>query len=457
MKDITDAAVRMLSKDVICSQNAETVIRELEWLTIILEARHQINLGKLTLKGDILYLYPAPDASEESGYAKMIKKYRFNLLERLTLALAFVPHIDPKLLDLFKRPEPLTEFGGISGKNHRGFIPTGETLMFIIAGSDITKRFEILRLFEKDHVFQKENILSLEPPPPGEPALSGVLTVSEDFLDLIIKGTIRKPDLRPDFPAKLLQTEMIWEDIVLPSNTFSQLQEIELWIEHHQVLASDPVIGKKLKPGFRALFYGPPGTGKTLSACLIGKKTGRDVYRVDLSTIVSKYIGETEKNLARLFDRAARKDWILFFDEADALFGKRTNVNDSHDRYANQEVSYLLQRIEYHEGLVILATNLKSNIDNAFLRRFQSVVYFPMPKAEERLQLWKKAFSENIPADPSIPLSDIARKYEISGSLILNIASHCTLRALSQGSKLITMNILMDGIVRELSKEGKTI
>ena len=139
---------------------------------------------------------------------------------------------------------------------------------------------------------------------------------------------------------------------------------------------------KVLKPGFKALFHGLPGTGKTLTAMLIGKKTGLDIYRVDLSQMVSKYIGETEKNLAKVFDKAEHKNWILFFDEGDALFGKRTNTKDAHDRYANQQVSYLLQRIEEYDGLVILATNLKNNIDDAFLRRFQSIIHFPMARTQ---------------------------------------------------------------------------
>src|SRR6185436_18277436 len=134
-------------------------------------------------------------------------------------------------------------------------------------------------------------------------------------------------------------------DLVLHPNTFKHIREIENWLLYNDTLWQWG-IGKKLKPGYRALFHGPPGTGKTLTATLLGKYTGRPVFRIDLSRVVSKYIGETEKNLASLFDKAEHKDWILFFDEADALFGKRTEIRDAHDKYANQEVSYLLQRIE---------------------------------------------------------------------------------------------------------------
>ena len=138
-------------------------------------------------------------------------------------------------------------------------------------------------------------------------------------------------------------------------------------------------LNRYVSGGYRVLFHGPPGTGKSMTVRLLGKNSGRDVFRVDLSQVVSKYIGETEKNLSRIFDKAELRDWILFFDEADALFGKRTDIKDAHDRFANQEISFLLQRIEDFSGLVILATNLKSNLDEAFLRRFQSVVYFNVP------------------------------------------------------------------------------
>jgi hypothetical protein len=435
----------------------QTIANELNWFSEVLDIKHnQVSSGEIN-KYNIFSTVPPDLSDDNSPYATLIKKFGFSFEERIFLVLALAAHASPKILDRFKLEKPPTSFGGIVGKNHKGFIPTGETAMFILSGDDIGKRIELLKLFNKEHVFYKDNLIYLAEAPFGEPELSGILTASVDLVDLVIRGYIRKPDLRPDFPAKLLSTEMNWEDIVLPSATLSQLNEIELWLKYNQALSADKIIGKKIKPGFRALFYGPPGTGKTLSACLIGKKTGRDVYRVDLSTIVSKYIGETEKNLAKLFDRAERKDWILFFDEADALFGKRTNVSDSHDRYANQEVSYLLQRIEYHEGLVILATNMKNNMDSAFLRRFQSIVYFPSPKPEERLLLWQKAFSDSIPADRNIALIDIAKKYELSGSLILNIVSHTTLRAINEESPVITNAMLMDGISRELAKEGRTI
>jgi hypothetical protein len=436
------------------SHNADGIIAEIEWLKTILEQRRKINAGEIS--GSV-FSVPPPKHEAGSHYYNFLQRHNLSTEERLLLILAIAPHVYPDALDIFKAAGSIpSSFGGVIGKN-RAFLPTGETFMFIVAGNDIAARIRLLKLFGKEHFFYQENFLTLHSTDNGEPELSGLLSASTDLVDLLLHGQISKPDLSPDFPASLLQSEMNWEDLVLPAATRQQLLDMELWLKHASKISSDPKLGKKLKPGYKALFYGPPGTGKTLSASVIGKKTGKDVYRIDLSAIVSKYIGETEKNLCRLFDRAERKDWILFFDEADALFGKRTAVNDAHDRYANQEVSYLLQRIEYHKGLVILASNMKNNLDAAFLRRFQSVVYFPLPKVEERLSLWQKTFSEFLPPEKNISLQDIAKKYELSGSLITNIVAYSTLKAMNANSPVITSEILYDGIMREMTKEGKTM
>jgi SpoVK/Ycf46/Vps4 family AAA+-type ATPase len=202
------------------------------------------------------------------------------------------------------------------------------------------------------------------------------------------------------------------------------------------------------------LFYGPPGTGKSLTATLMGKECGKNVYRIDLSQIVSKYIGETEKNLSTLFQLSENKNWILFFDEADALFGKRTEMTDAKDKYANQETSYLLQRIEDFQGLIILATNFKPNIDSAFLRRFQSIVYFKIPGISQREKLWEKALSR-LPGENQVDVLKIANEYEIAGGFINNAVQFAWLNARKNNSKIITNQDILLGIKREYAKEGK--
>jgi SpoVK/Ycf46/Vps4 family AAA+-type ATPase len=179
-----------------------------------------------------------------------------------------------------------------------------------------------------------------------------------------------------------ITTDLSWDAVTLNDDIVKQVEEIRTWFKQSPMIQYEGTEKKKkLQRGYKSLFYGPNGPGKKLTAALIGKEFDKPVYKIDFANLVSKYIGETEKNLEILFDRAEGKEWILFFDEADALFGKRTGVKDAHDRYSNQEVSYLLQRIEDYNGLVILATNMKSNIDDAFTRRFNSVIDFSLPKS----------------------------------------------------------------------------
>ena len=229
------------------------------------------------------------------------------------------------------------------------------------------------------------------------------------------------------------------------------------WLNHSDKLYADKNFSSKIKPGYRALFHGPPGTGKTLTASLLGMEFGKDVYRIDLSMVVSKYIGETEKNLNKVFDKAVNKDWILFFDEADALFSKRTGVQSSNDKYANQEVSYLLQRVEDYPGLLILASNLKHNIDDAFLRRFNSVIHFPKPDANERLRIWKNSMPQQLGLHADVNLNEIAIKYDITGSTIVNIIQYASLSAFSKKAKVICYEDIFNGLKREFHKEDKSM
>lgn len=433
------------------------ILKELEWLRQILNNRADLSTGDDAGNTDSLYQIEPPEIGEESFYEMIVRRHEFGFSERLVLILALAPHLRTSLLEIFRNSDAHSpHFGGVFGKNHRGFIPTGETALFILGGKDIQKRIRLMKFFDGDHPFAKENMLQLLPVEPGEPRISGILTVSNDFLDQVIHGKKTAPAFGHNFPAKRITTELEWEDLVLSPQTASQLQELKLWLKHNETMRRDFSLAKRMKPGYKALFHGPPGTGKTLAANLLGKEMEREVFRIDLSQIVSKYIGETEKNLAKVFDKAEHSDWILFFDEADALFGNRTNVSSSHDRYANQEVSYLLQRIEEYDGMVLLASNLKNNIDHAFLRRFQSIVHFPMPKPEERLRLWEKGFPDRHRLAPDVNLSELARAYELSGAHINNIIIHSNLLMLGENLSQIDARLLKQSVSRELAKEGRT-
>jgi hypothetical protein len=405
----------------------------------------------------------APDIKgDKSEYAALITQYSMNFDERLILILTLLPHVRPQLLDLlFIRNKSLdrgyAEFGGWQGKYHGGFLPTGETAAFIIAGQDLVRRFEVIQCFESDHFFYSAAILRIERQSVDEPFLSGALMVMTDSLSRCTSGIKHKPDFSMNFPAKLITTKLNWNDLILAPQVMDEIDVLRTWMQHSHTIMKDWGMEKSIKPGYRCLFYGPPGTGKTLTASLLGAELGVDVYRIDLSMVVSKYIGETEKNLANVFDQAESKNWILFFDEADALFGKRTQTSSSNDRHANQEISYLFQRVEDYSGVVILATNLKANIDDAFARRFQSLVYFPLPDASLRKRLWETTLNGRTGKTDDVDLALLASKYQLTGGAIINVVRYAAISALQMKRNSINQDDLIKGVTKELRKEGKTI
>ena len=432
--------------------------REFEFLKNVLKSRLEIELKGSATE---IPVYQCEETNS-SELIRFIQKNKLSNSEVITLLLALAPHISPEfynsiIFSFLPNGGDFPEFGGAKGKNHRGILPTGETVLFVLAGSDIEKRSTLMGLFSEDHLFARKGVLYLEEVPVGEPKLSGRLILEHEFVDLFTTGSISKPRLSSNFPAQLIETDLEWDHLILNDKTTSQIAEIETWLKHNEALMNKWGMKNRIKPGFRILFAGPPGTGKTLTASLLGKYTNRDVYRIDLSLVISKYIGETEKNLSKLFDRAENKDWILFFDEADALFGKRTGVRDAHDKYANQEVSYLLQRIESHAGLVILASNMKSNIDAAFTRRFNAIIEFEIPSAQERLILWQKNIPKNVRLDDDIKLEEISRKYEVNGANIVNIIHYACLKTIERKSNTISYSDFLKGIQKEYAKEGKMI
>ncbi len=394
---------------------------------------------------------------DRSPFATLIKDRQPKFDEYTILLLALAPHVRPTLLDseirgALAKDGDFPEIGGIRDPESRTFLPTGETAAFLLAGEDLEARFEVQRLFASDHWFAREGLLRLEPAREGAPILSGRIVMARDWVERFTLGALQAPAFGAAFPARRVETELTWDDLVLPANAREQIGELEDWVIHHHHLADGWGMGGRLRAGYRALFHGPPGTGKTLTATLLGKATGRDLYRIDLSSIVSKYIGETEKNLAALFDRAANRDWILFFDEADALFGKRTGVKDAHDRYANQEVSYLLQRVEDFDGLVILSSNFRANIDEAFLRRFNAIIRFPMPSREERESIWHRTLPDR--GDKGSLAARLA-EFELSGGNIVNIVQFAAIAAIAAGREEIMIDDALKGVQREVEKEGK--
>jgi SpoVK/Ycf46/Vps4 family AAA+-type ATPase len=258
--------------------------------------------------------------------------------------------------------------------------------------------------------------------------------------------------------ARKITPKYEWQDIVLPEDRLEQLREICNHVRYRERVYGEWGFDQKLSlgKGLSVLFSGPSGTGKTMAAEIIAGALALDLYKIDLSTVVSKYIGETEKNLSRIFVEAETSNAILFFDEAEALFGKRSEVKDSHDRYANIEIGYLLQRMEEYEGVVILATNFRKNMDEAFVRRLQFTVEFPFPNAADRRRIWEAIWPPETPRDAGLDLNFMARRFEITGGNIRNIALAAAFLAADDGH-VVRMNHLIHGTKREFQKMGKVV
>ena len=440
---------------------SQALINSFQLLHEVIHNRLQVHFNKE--QKELNEIFP-PVKIEEDGSAlnDFIIKQQLTIEEYVTLLIALVPHVQPSFFEnviqeFLPQGGDFAEFGAVKGANQRSILPTGETVLFILAGNDLERRLQFQQLFGTEHFFHKQNILWLESVKDGEPLMSGKLLLSNEWVDKILFNKISSPKFSPEFPAKQLTSSMTWDDLILTQQTKDEIGFIKTWLSHNASLLKDDNLSRKIKPGYRALFYGPPGTGKTLTVSLLAQEFNKEVYRIDLSQIVSKYIGETEKNLEKVFSKAENKDWILFFDEADALFGKRTNVSNAHDRFANQEVSYLLQRVEDFPGLLVLASNFKSNLDKAFTRRFHAMIHFPMPTIQERLLIWEKTLPASLGLESTIHLEEIARQYELSGASILNIVHFSALQALKRGGSEILQSDLLNGIRREFWKEEKTI
>jgi AAA+ superfamily predicted ATPase len=261
---------------------------------------------------------------------------------------------------------------------------------------------------------------------------------------------------RLDQLTRRIRPSRSWDDLVLAPDSMTLLHDLVVRYTKSELVYDDWGFRAVPSRGVVALFSGPSGTGKTLSAEVVAGELGLELFKLDLSSVVSKYIGETEKNLEQVFEAANAGNVVLFFDEADALFGKRSEVKDAHDRYANIEVSYLLQRLEAYDGLVILATNLEKNIDDAFLRRIQCRVEFTLPKPTQRRAIWERNIPPTAPVLGELDVDELARRFELSGGSIRNAAVHAAFLAAADDVP-IDMAHVVRGVARELQKMGRLL
>lgn len=401
-------------------------------------------------------------ANADSPYGQLVERLNLTVGERVLLMTALLPHLKPSVLTdaLSSNSNALDlkhkAFGGFIERSTLQFMPTLQTALYLAAGKNTEgvpqKEW---RMNMRSPLF-REQILMLEPLSSTENKhniLHHALLIEPDYLEFLRTGEVPKPDFGSDFPARLLESNLSWDDLVLPPVTENEIRDAMMWLAHGEELCA---ADNRINPSFPCLFYGPPGTGKTLTATLIGQHYNRPVFRVDLSMVVSKYIGETEKNLEKLFSRADGKNWILFFDEADALFSKRTSISDSNDKWANNEVAYLLQRMETYKGMTILASNLVSNIDPAMRRRFQTMIHFPAPSKAERMRIWKTALPKGFSYDEKVDLGALCVQ-ELTGANIATVLKMACLQALALEQRTLSQNILLRSIRKELKKQDRTM
>jgi SpoVK/Ycf46/Vps4 family AAA+-type ATPase len=314
---------------------------------------------------------------------------------------------------------------------------------------------QVTELASRYRLVNDDAILAVAVDATSRAALRGAAVVSADDFRAAARA-IATPPL--EGVARHIEPRYSWDDIVLPSDGMVQLYELCARLRHQGTVLERWGYGRKhaRRRGITALFAGQPGTGKTMAAEIIAGDLGLDLYRIDLSAVVSKYIGETEKNLEKIFTAADQGEAVLLFDEADAIFGKRSEVRDARDRYANVEVAYLLQRLEAYDGLAVLTTNLRGNIDEAFIRRLDFVLEFPLPEEQERLQIWRLALPPEAPLNADVDLPFLARKFKLAGGHLRNIALTAAFLA-AEDSRDITMRHLVRATRREYQKLGKLV
>lgn len=380
----------------------------------------------------------------DGPFGQVVAACRLQVPEALILAAALAEEVDEGFVTAYQKLTPRPGSVGL----------TGEVARTLCANS-FEGRAHVSTLLGPGAPLRRASLVEIEPSPHG--TLAGRLRVEDDLLAWVLGRAPVAQTPSSDFPAAPLDTVHSLEDVIVSGRVARKLRELVARIQLQERVVRDWGFAHRHDnvQGLLALFHGPPGTGKTMAAAALAKTLGMPAFRVDLSALVSKYIGETEKHLARVFDRAARQRCILLFDEADAVFGQRTEVSDSHDRYANQEVSYLLSRVESHPGVVLLTTNLLANIDDAFQRRIQLVVEFPEPGVGERIRLWESVVPPELPLAPELDFQSLAEQFSLTGAQIRDATLDAAYRAAGDG-QVVTEPHLMAGIRRQYEKAGRS-
>ncbi|MCU0437364.1 MAG: ATP-binding protein [Raineya sp.] len=425
----------------------EAIEKELYWLEkLILSRIHNIDTEE---KPPVL----SPPQLNQEPYGIVVEDYCLSLPERICLALALAKSIKPEILAYFNVENEVIKYmaGGFIKPHLNVFVPTIKTVLFLSAGDDYVLMQEHLAILNPRNRLILDQILIVnclgiqrETEEKEDDWINYHFRIPNTYLRYFLTGEEPRLDEDAGFPAYLATTSLNFEDITLSQTIREELEDLMKYMEvREKMLAFENVKGK-VRENYIVVFSGMPGTGKSITAKTLGKKMNLPVYIVDLSRVVSKYIGETEKNLEKIFDRFTGKPCLLFFDEADALFGRRTEVKDARDRYANQETAYLLQKIEEFSGVAILATNIQdveNSLDKAFQRRIRRHIHFDFPLEDERKLLWEKALPSSFTYENGL-IERLAKDYQVNGASIYNIISDTLVEAVYQNTNTIKFELL---------------
>lgn len=433
--------------------NGHTAIPQNQQSTGLIDDLHYLHQTLPGLRTEGIGAYNPPKLSGNGEYEKFVNQNKLKPAERLLLLLTLAPHVDPDIYEILYTANNAFHFFEITGQ--RQLLPSGRTFIKLYANTGLADKIEAQAYLSAEHFFYKQGVIQIGATAPGAIAESGPLNIGPAYKDLFLFNHQGSPRFSDEFPAQVLETNLQWDDLVLSDYVQAALDEICKGALLKLDPESEPVLARHERPGYRAIFYGPSGTGKTEAVALIGKQLGRKVYRVNLSTVMSKYVGQTMKNLESLFNTSEHRGWILFFDEGDALFGKRAageQSEDSNAQHNNRDVAYLLQRIERYTGLIFVATNLMTNIDDAFSRRFESAVNFGSITREMYEKVWLRNIPKQFTLDPNIDFKMLQPNYPLTQGSIINVIKRMWKRMHLSGQTHIKLVELQPLMKDELNK-----
>ncbi|NME71557.1 ATP-binding protein [Flammeovirga aprica] len=407
-----------------------------------------LNLGEAEIE-----LHP------ESHVSQMVEEFQLDTLDLKLIALAYAWEYDPALLkslaDAFSNRDLRQLYGGTLDKDTANFYPTLKTFLALFYSKDEYQN-ALLKYTSIEYPLTKYGILSYSDEGNiGESNLNHRVQLASNYVSYLLGGKRPQLDHEYDFPARLLTSKVPFDKIVHDKETREGLEDLQKYMKVRPILKNNPSLKKKLNNTHIIIFSGSPGTGKSLTATSLGEAYHLPTYTLDLSRVLSRYVGDFEKAMEKVFSRLDGRDCILFIDEADSIFTKRQEeVKDTKDKYANQEMSYLLQRLERFDGVVILATNvqdIRTHLDKAMLRRISTIVEFPFPKQQQRLELWQNAIPEGFTFGEGV-LDKLSANFQLSGANISNIISGVIIEALSINTTELTYEMIEPIMKKEYYK-----